>query len=115
MKRQTSIIKITATNSATTCPAIDMRDVAFGAVRVPTSVTSIEWYGARYKTYSATESEGNQTGPRGVVSDNAGDAVTSASVAAGEWVPIPDECMGLPFVIPVIDQATGEMIVALKD
>jgi hypothetical protein len=115
MKRHTSVFVITATNDATTCPRIDLRDYAFGMVKSPTSVTAISWYAARYKTYSATESTGAETGPAGVVSTNAGAAVTSASVAAGEWVPIPDECMGAAFVVPVIDQATGSMTVVLKN
>lgn len=115
MKRQSTIHSIVATNSATTCPRIDMRDWAFGAVRIPTSVTAISWYAARYLNYAATDSEVDNAGPAGVVSKNDGTAVTTASVAAGEWVPIPDECMGCAYVVPVIDQATGTMVVVRKD
>lgn len=96
---------ITATDSALTCGRIDLRAKAFGAVKVPASVTQISWYGAESPTATPT-----------AVTKNDADEARVSAVTAGRWCPIPDECMGLAFVVPVITGAsTGTMYYSIKD
>lgn len=115
MKRQTITLKITATNSATTCPAIDMRNIAFGLVRVPASVTAIGWYASQYPTYSAAYDHTSQTGPREQVYDSSNSA-KSTTTTAEKWIPIPDECMGAAFLFPILTGATSaDVLLQLKD
>jgi hypothetical protein len=102
--RESEARSVSVTNSTSTTGRIDMQRYAGGGYFVSSLVTgvTITWHVA--SSSSATPV---------ALMDRTNTAVTQ-SVTDARAYPIPDECYGFPFAVPVLDAGSASLAVCVK-
>lgn len=94
---------ISGTNSAGTTGRIDMRSFAAGSIKIAAG-TGVAFYAAPNMTAT----------PKAIHDKN--DSPVALTITADKWVPIPDECFGVLFLVPVLSGvSSGDIEVMLGD